>query len=179
MTQYEYKVVPAPAKGEKLKGVKAPEARFALSIEGVLNAMGAQGWEYQRAELLPSEERSGFTGTVTNWRNVLVFRRPLGGTAQESASVIAETGLPATDAARTGAPAMALAANTAPPPRPERSVGPAERTPVAAPFPARARRELPEGAEETGGAPTVERSESETLNGIEKLANRSGSTSTE
>jgi hypothetical protein len=28
-----------------------------------------------RAELLPSDERSGLTGSTTNWRNVLVFRR--------------------------------------------------------------------------------------------------------
>ncbi|WP_264213034.1 DUF4177 domain-containing protein [Leisingera thetidis] len=75
MTKYEYKVVPAPAKGTKAKGVKTPEARFANSIEILLNEMAAGGWEFQRAELLPSEERSGLTGSTTNWRNVLVFRR--------------------------------------------------------------------------------------------------------
>ena len=76
MARYEYKVVPAPAKGQKVKGVKTAEGRFALSVQDVLNEMGAAGWEYQRAELLPSEERSGLTGSTTNWRNVLVFRRP-------------------------------------------------------------------------------------------------------
>ncbi|MDK3073610.1 DUF4177 domain-containing protein [Sedimentitalea sp. JM2-8] len=75
MPLFEYKVVPAPAKGAKAKGVKTAEGRFALSIEAVLNDMGAAGWEYLRAELLPSEERSGLTGSTTNWRNVLVFRR--------------------------------------------------------------------------------------------------------
>ncbi|SDE17736.1 DUF4177 domain-containing protein [Ruegeria marina] len=75
MIRYEYKVVPAPARGTKAKGVKTPEGRFALSVESLLNEMGAEGWEYQRAELLPSEERTGLTGSVTNWRNVLVFRR--------------------------------------------------------------------------------------------------------
>ncbi|WP_293572608.1 DUF4177 domain-containing protein [Phaeobacter sp.] len=77
MLRYEYKVVPAPAKGTKAKGVKTPEARFANSIDILLNEMAAEGWEYQRAELLPSEERSGLTGSVTNWRNVLIFRRAL------------------------------------------------------------------------------------------------------
>lgn len=77
MPRYEYKVVPAPAKGRKAKGVKTPEARFALSVETVLNQMGAEGWEYLRAELLPSDERSGLTGSTTHWRNVLVFRRPV------------------------------------------------------------------------------------------------------
>ncbi len=75
MQRYEYKVVPAPQKGTKAKGVKTPEGRFATSIEQLLNQLGQDGWEYQRAELLPSEERSGLTGSTTNWRNVLVFRR--------------------------------------------------------------------------------------------------------
>lgn len=75
MPRYEYKVVPAPARGEKAKGVKTPEGRFALSVQAVLNRMGEDGWEYLRAELLPSEERSGLTGSSTKWRNVLVFRR--------------------------------------------------------------------------------------------------------
>lgn len=77
MPRYEYKVLPAPPKGTKAKGIKTPEGRFALSIEQLLNQMGASGWEYQRAELLPSDERSGLTGTTVNWRNVLVFRRAL------------------------------------------------------------------------------------------------------
>lgn len=77
MQRYEYKVVPAPKKGTKAKGVKTPEGRFATSIEQLLNAMGADGWDYQRAELLPSEERSGLTGSTVQWRNVLVFRRPI------------------------------------------------------------------------------------------------------
>lgn len=75
MPNYQYKVVPAPTKGTKAKGVKTAESRFALSVEDVLNQMGRDGWEYLRAELLPSEERSGLTGSTTNWRNVLVFRR--------------------------------------------------------------------------------------------------------
>ncbi|MBV1895409.1 MAG: DUF4177 domain-containing protein [Rhodobacteraceae bacterium] len=75
MPKYEYKVVPAPTKGTKAKGVKTVEGRFALSVQGTLNQMGAEGWEYLRAELLPSDERSGLTGSTTNWRNVLVFRR--------------------------------------------------------------------------------------------------------
>lgn len=77
MPNYEYRVIPAPSKGRKAKGIKTPEERFSLSVEDVLNRMGVEGWEYQRAELLPSTERSGLTGSATNWRNVLVFRRLL------------------------------------------------------------------------------------------------------
>ncbi|MGD9865441.1 MAG: DUF4177 domain-containing protein [Pseudodonghicola sp.] len=77
MPRYEYKVVPAPSKGRKAKGVKSPESRFALAVEDTLNQMGAEGWEYLRADLLPSDERSGLTGSTVNWRNLLVFRRAL------------------------------------------------------------------------------------------------------
>ena len=77
MSRYEYKVVPAPTKGAKAKGVKAVEDRFALTLQEVMNDMGALGWEYQRAETLPSVERAGLTGSTTNWRHVLVFRREL------------------------------------------------------------------------------------------------------
>ena len=75
MPDFEYKVVPAPAKGEKAKGVKTPEARFAHALENVMNTLAQDGWEYLRSDMLPSEERSGLTGSTTNWRNVLVFRR--------------------------------------------------------------------------------------------------------
>ncbi|KIC42035.1 hypothetical protein RA27_01100 [Ruegeria sp. ANG-R] len=95
MQRYEYKVVPAPQKGTKAKGVKTPEGRFAASIEQLLNQMGQEGWEYQRAELLPSEERAGLTGSTTNWRNVLVFRRAAGDEA------IPETETPEADTSPT------------------------------------------------------------------------------
>ena len=75
MPAYEYKIVPAPTKGVKGKGVKGPEARFANALEIQMNEMAAEGWEYQRAETLPSVERSGLTSTTTEWRNVLVYRR--------------------------------------------------------------------------------------------------------
>ena len=75
MSAWEYKVVPAPTKGVKGRGIKGPEGRFANALEALMNAMGADGWEYQRAETLPSVERSGLTGSTTEWRNVLVFRR--------------------------------------------------------------------------------------------------------
>lgn len=83
MQAYEYKVVPAPAKGTKAKGVKTPHGRFAVTIEQVLNDMAADGWDFQRAELLPSEERQGLTGSTTHWRNLLVFRRATAVTAPD------------------------------------------------------------------------------------------------
>ncbi|QFS82318.1 hypothetical protein FIU97_05925 [Roseivivax sp. THAF40] len=75
MPHYEYRVLPAPEKGLKAKGVKGPKARFAHSVETLMNEMGAEGWEYLRADTLPSEERAGLTSSVTEWRTLLVFRR--------------------------------------------------------------------------------------------------------
>jgi hypothetical protein len=74
---FEYKVVPAPVKGVKAKGVKTPEARFALGVEQAINQLAAEGWEYQRSDVLPSTERVGLTGSETHWRTLLVFRRAL------------------------------------------------------------------------------------------------------
>lgn len=83
MPRYEYKVVPAPTKGIKGKGVRGAEANFSFAVQELMNGMAGYGWEYQRAETLPSLERSGLTGTTTEWRNVLVFRRPHAGDASE------------------------------------------------------------------------------------------------
>ena len=73
---YDYKVIPAPKKGRKARGVKGAEARFAHAIEEVMNDMGAEGWEFLRSETLPSEERQGLTASTTVFRSILVFRRP-------------------------------------------------------------------------------------------------------
>lgn len=72
---YEYKVIPAPTRGQKAKGIKGPEGRFANALEREMNRLGAEGWEYLRADTLPHEERSGLTGSNTSYRSVLVFRR--------------------------------------------------------------------------------------------------------
>lgn len=76
MPFYEYKVVPAPAKTPKLRGLKGP-ARFAHGLQDLMNELAQDGWEYLRAESLPDEERKGLTGRVEVTRNVLVFRREL------------------------------------------------------------------------------------------------------
>lgn len=77
MTRFEYKVISAPGKGRKGPGIKGPEARFAHAIEAVLNELAAEGWEYQRSDILPSEERQGLTSSHTVYRSVLVFRRAI------------------------------------------------------------------------------------------------------
>lgn len=77
MPLYEYKVLAAPTRGEKARGLKTPGERFGQALANVMNAQGREGWEYLRAETLPSEERSGLTRRSTVYHSVLVFRRPV------------------------------------------------------------------------------------------------------
>ncbi len=84
MRQFEYKVLPAPDRGEKVKGAKTSGDRYAQALTGVLNRMARDGWDYVRAEMLPSEERSGLTRRTTVYHNVLVFRRALATDAEQA-----------------------------------------------------------------------------------------------
>ncbi|WP_282094541.1 DUF4177 domain-containing protein [Epibacterium ulvae] len=129
MQAYEYKVVPAPSKGTKAKGVRSPEGRFSNSIEILLNELALEGWEYQRAELLPSDERTGLTGSTTNWRNVLIFRRAVVAEDAE-APVIAQAPVaePAPEVVH-----VAPAASAAPPVT--ATAGDPEAPPTATPIP--------------------------------------------
>ncbi|MCX8507314.1 MAG: DUF4177 domain-containing protein [Rhodobacteraceae bacterium] len=77
MQRYEYKVIPAPVRGEKTRGAKTTEERFALAMTSLINAQARDGWDYCRAETLPSEERAGFTKRRIVHVNVLVFKRAL------------------------------------------------------------------------------------------------------
>lgn len=76
MMLFEYKVVPAPERGKKSRGARSAPDRFAGTLESLMNELAQEGWEYHRAETLPSEERSGLTGRTTVYRNLLIFRRP-------------------------------------------------------------------------------------------------------
>ncbi len=75
MSHFEYRVIPAPSRGEKAKDAKTPTDRYSVALTAELNRMAQDGWEYVRADVLPSEERSGLTGRSTVYHNLLVFRR--------------------------------------------------------------------------------------------------------
>ena len=187
--RYEYKVVPAPAKGQKAKGVKTAEGRFALSVEQLLNQLGADGWEYQRADMLPSEERAGLTGSTTNWRNLLIFRRALDEApvaVPERAEPVVVAPVPVSEPEPAPAPedvAETLAEAAA---APEPEAAPEGLRPVEAP---EARfEEMPEPTPEFGSRrrnpPEVHAPEeaepeerpAEGLTGIERAMRQSGST---
>lgn len=75
---YEYRVIPAPRRGAKARGLKSAEDRFAAAVAEVMNEAAREGWEYLRSDTLPFDERQGLTGTATSWQVLLVFRRALG-----------------------------------------------------------------------------------------------------
>lgn len=82
---YEYSAIPAPIRGEKARDAKTPTDRYALALTAELNRMAADGWEYVRSDVLPSEERSGLTGRATVYHNLLVFRRATKATRSDAA----------------------------------------------------------------------------------------------
>lgn len=130
MPVYEYKVIPAPRRGEKTRGAKTTADRFAHALTQVMNDLGRDGWEYLRADTLPCEERVGLTGKTTAFQNMLVFRR----VAEAAGARSAETPAPAPAA-------MTAIASEGTPPRllsptelfhSARTLGPARNDDVAA-----------------------------------------------
>lgn len=130
MQRYEYKVIPAPRRGEKSRGVKTTEDRFALALTMVMNDLGRDGWEYIRADTLPVDERAGFTGGVkTSFQNMLVFRRVIEAEAGVAPKLLAVEEAPALP--RLG-PAEAPVAGVAPALGPANAVAPAVSNPSVA-----------------------------------------------
>lgn len=77
MQQFEYKIIPAPRRASKAKGVKTAEDRFAKTLTDMVNDHARDGWDYVRTDTLPVEERVGFTGKTTTFQHLMVFRRGL------------------------------------------------------------------------------------------------------
>lgn len=93
MQKFEYKVVPAPERARKQRGLKGASL-FAHSIESVMNELAAEGWRYVRADTLPQEERSGLTNKTTTYRNLLVFQREIVDTSADTAPAVAPPASP-------------------------------------------------------------------------------------
>jgi hypothetical protein len=134
MAIYEYKVMPAPRRGEKARGAKTTAERFAHALTQMMNAMGREGWEYLRADTLPCDERVGLTGKATAFQNLLVFRRPL---AEAAAPALAEAAQASraslvADAPEGAAPRLGAPAVSAAPPAGAALLGPARDGDVAA-----------------------------------------------
>ena len=75
MPAQEYKVVPAPTRPDRAMRRQDAEARHAATLTRLMNDMGAEGWEFVRAEALPAEERRGLFSRAVVTHHVLIFRR--------------------------------------------------------------------------------------------------------
>lgn len=123
--RYQYRVIPAPTRGQKAKGLKTAEARFAYAVETVMNDLADEGWEYLRADTLPSEERQGLTSSSPAFRTLLVFRR-----ASETDLAAFQPKLLETapeDTPRPVAPAEPVLTRAKPAPAPETAAEPAAK----------------------------------------------------
>jgi hypothetical protein len=122
---FEYRVVPAPKRLKKVKGVSASDELCAATLTEAINAEARQGWEYLRAETFSAQTVRGiFRRSHEVEETVLVFRRerPLRASLMTGASTTREA---------EAAPAVTAAATPAAPPA---TPGPdAQPVPAAAP----------------------------------------------
>ncbi len=114
MGKYEYKVLPAPRRAKRARGVKGEPARFAHAITELMNVEAAEGWEYVKSETLPMEAKTGvFKGRAETFQTLLVFRRTLESDEGEIVSVTPAVSAPMTPIApvptQTTAPTAAAA----------------------------------------------------------------------
>lgn len=153
MQRYEYKVIPAPGRGEKVRGLKTTGERFAHAMTQLMNDMARDGWEYLRADTLPCEERSGLTSRTTTYQNLLTFRRiPAAVAAVEMPRALAAPAVAPVPAAPAPAPQSPLVAAPGLPPAGQPS--PAEPEPLRATAPLGDAPKVSPGAE-PGKAPRL------------------------
>ena len=102
MTWFDYKVVPAPRRMKRARGVSDHADLFALTLTEAINEHARQGWEYVRAETLSAETPGGWLrrGRLEE-ETVLVFRR-----ARETLAPRLERGEAPMPAPAMPAPAM-------------------------------------------------------------------------
>lgn len=109
MSYFDYKVVPAPQRVKKVRGVTGAADLFALTLTDAINEVARQGWEYVRAERMVAEAPGGFLRkAAASEQTMLVFRRPREHLSPRLAAVSEET--PPEDAPRTepAAPSAAM-----------------------------------------------------------------------
>lgn len=126
---YEYKVVPAPRRVKKIKGVSGAEELFAHTLTEAINDQARQGWEYVRAEHLACEAPRGWLRAPQHAeQDVLVFRRERVRLDPQVDSGIAPALPPEPDAPRYAVPPRG--------PAEPRAAAPVRREPVVGAFPA-------------------------------------------
>lgn len=109
---HEYKVVPAPQRAAKSKGLKTIADRFAHTLAERINAEAAGGWHFVRTETLPCEERSRLGSVRVSQQVVMIFARELGATRPDAGAALAAAqghAAPLPEAPEPAAPAVSAA----------------------------------------------------------------------
>lgn len=76
MSYFDYKVIPAPRRVKRVRGVHEGAELFAHTLTEAINEQAREGWEYVRAESLTAETPRGwFRRPAEEDQTVLVFRR--------------------------------------------------------------------------------------------------------
>jgi hypothetical protein len=78
MTEYEYRVIPAPAKPVQGKKGIGESDRFASIFAEMLNDMGREGWLYVRTDTVTERHGRWPFRRWTETRELVVFQRPKG-----------------------------------------------------------------------------------------------------
>ncbi|MEL6167911.1 MAG: hypothetical protein AAFR35_04425 [Pseudomonadota bacterium] len=92
MRKYEYKVVPAPRRSDRMDGLTDGDDPYSMTVASVMNDFGRGGWEYLQSEHLPCQRRRWWIfGWTTEERDVLVFRRAVETRSEAAADITAET----------------------------------------------------------------------------------------
>lgn len=76
MSMIEYKVIPAPVRRRKMKGLSGKEDAFSATLSTVFNELAVDGWEFVQAEVLPEETGGWLRRRRIEYRHLLIFRRP-------------------------------------------------------------------------------------------------------
>jgi len=108
MSYFDYKVVPAPQRVKKVRGITGAADLFALTLTDAINEVARQGWEYVRAETMTAEAPGRFLRkAASSEQTMLVFRRPREQLSPRLAATAEETG------PETAAPAAAVGPSAA------------------------------------------------------------------
>lgn len=126
---YEYKVVPAPQRAAKAKGLKTTAERFANTLAESINAEAAGGWQFVRSETLPCEERSRLGASRISQQVVMIFARPLGATRPDTHNALAaaQEAAAQVEPRHAAEPVAEAPAHAAAAPAPQAEAAPARR----------------------------------------------------
>lgn len=75
MAHFEFKVLPAPRRSKRMKGLMRGQNRFCATVTEFLNENGLDGWEFIGFEMMPLESRRFLFFQYVGECPCMIFRR--------------------------------------------------------------------------------------------------------